>query len=205
MKISLCCLKFVRADGPLRAFLTHEPNNPSRCIGNTIETYTKSWPPLSRAIHCHIKWKRDTHQQRKRRVYLQVQPSWDVETYGAGEKEIRRTLMWLFKVHWTTCDNSHSSCIYSFSVCSSLGDNCLNWCSKCYCLCVGREINSSPMYEWVSYFSYVFLFSTIPFSSFWLDCLLACLCVFYYLCLSHSHFLISKHIKVFEKKSCRPD
>lgn len=80
--------------------------------------------------------------ERKRWVYLQVQPCWDVETYGAGEKEIRRTLMWLSKVHWTTCDNSLSSCIYSFNVCSSLGDNCLNWYSKCYCFCVRREINS---------------------------------------------------------------
>lgn len=80
--------------------------------------------------------------ERKRWVYLQVQPCWDVETYGDGEKEIRRTLMWLSKVHWTTCDNSLSSCIYSFNVCSSLGDNCLNWYSKCYCFCVCREINS---------------------------------------------------------------
>lgn len=146
---------------------------------------------------------RYTSAERKQRVYLQVRPSWDLETYGAGKKEIRRTLMWLFKVHWTTCDNSHSSCIYSFSVCSSLGDNCLNWCSKCYCFCVCREINSSSiplcmsgclMY---SYFqSFLFLLSV------WLPLSLS-LRVFYYLSLSHSHFLISKHIKIFEKKSCR--
>lgn len=187
MKSSLCCLNFVRADGPRRAFLTHEPNNPSRCIRNAMATYTKSWPLLSRAIHCHIKWKRDTHPQRKWRVYLQVQPSWDVETYGAGEKEIRRTLMWLFKVRWTTCDNSHGSCVYSFSVCSSLGDNCLNWCSKCYCFCVCREINSSAMFPYV-WVGVLFLICILIFNDsfffFQFDCLLACLCVSFTICLS---------------------
>lgn len=102
---------------------------------------------LKADLHCHRPFnvtsnERYTSAERKWRIYLQVQPSRDVETYGAGEKEIRRILMWLFKVHWTTCDHSLSSCIYSFIVCSSLGDNCLNWCSKYYCFCGRREINS---------------------------------------------------------------
>lgn len=155
VKGSSFCLTFDQADGPWRAFLTHEPNNPLHRHQDELEkkrykenTAEMSWQhTLKSDLHCHGPFnvtsnERYTSAERKWRVYLQVQPSWDVETYGAGEKEIRRTLMWLFKVHWTTCDNSLSSCIYSFNVCSSLGDNCLNWCSKCYCFCVRREINS---------------------------------------------------------------
>lgn len=159
---------------------------------------------LKADLHCHGPFNVTSHERytsakRKWRVYLQVQPSWDVETYGAGEKEIKRTLMWLFKVHWTTCDNSLSSCIYSFNVCSSLGDNCLNWCSKCYCFCVRREINScgvplcmSGCLIFFSMYSYFHLSpARFPFFIQFV-CLLACVCVFYYLSLSCSHFLISK-------------
>ncbi len=118
----------------------------------------------------------------------------DVETYGAGEKEIWRTLMWLFKVHWTTCDNSHSSCIIH----SVSGPHLviIVWTSAANVIAfvyVGILINPLcfPIYEWVSYFSYVFLISTIPFSSFGLTAskpVFVCLLLFVSLSLYFSDF-----------------
>jgi len=111
--------------------------------------------------------------------------------------------MWLSKVHWTTCENSLSSCIYLFNVCSSLGDNCLNWYSKCYCICVCGEINSCGIPLCMSgclISQCILIFNSLRlcFIFFLSICLpLSMTGVFYYLSLSHSHFLISKAILIF--------